>query len=93
MKKELDEAIQRELEKKARYQEKLEELQRKINKCDANLKKYQHIKNEQQLNNISKVLERSGITIDEIMVALVNKDLLSLQEKMEENIDMISEAK
>ncbi|BAL01896.1 hypothetical protein OBV_p-00410 (plasmid) [Oscillibacter valericigenes Sjm18-20] len=75
--------IEDEKVKLAKLEEKRTDLDRKIKKVNANIKRYTLMKDGNQMNTLSNALDSKGISIEDIMTALTNGDMLSLQEKME----------
>ena len=75
------------IEKEKKNLEKLtarkKELEEKIKKSEAKLRGYEVMKNNDTFNVLSGIVQEKGLTVEEVLSALQNGDLLSLQEQME----------
>lgn len=79
----LDSMIRAEQEKLDKLEEKASEIGKKIKACEANIERYTMMKNNQKFNTLSNALDGKGISIEDILSAVVAGDLLSLQDKIE----------
>ena len=75
--------IQEENKKLAKLEGKKADIDRKIKQVKANIERYTLMKDSKQMNALSNALDGKGISIEDIMAAVANGDMLSLQEKME----------
>lgn len=82
-KKTLETMIAAEEKKLAKLEEKQAEITKKIKARRANITKYTMMKNNQQFNDLSNVLDGKGISIEDIMAVLSSGDMRDLQSKME----------
>lgn len=89
MKKEntLDSLIEAEQKKLDKLENRMVELEKKIRTSKTNIEKYTLMKNSQQFNSFSNTLSAKGISFEEILTAISEGDLLSLQEKIDSAID------
>ena len=76
----LREKIEREEAKLNSLTAKRDEL--KIRKVELTLSNYRLMENDNKLTAMNELAERAGISFEEIMTALQNGEMLSLQEKM-----------
>lgn len=79
----LKEKIEREEKKLQDLTAKRDELNKKIRRVELNLSNYRLMENDNKLSAMNALAEGVGISVDEIMTALQNGELLSLQEKIE----------
>lgn len=88
MKKEntLDSLIETEQKKLDKLENRRAEIEKKIRIAKTNIEKYKLMKNSQQFNSFSNTLSAKGISFEEILNALSEGDLLSLQEKIDSAI-------
>ena len=84
-KKTLDDLIAAKKDDLAKLEEKKAALDRRIRACKADIEKYTMMKNHEQLNAISNALDNRGVSIEDVLAAIASGDLLTLQEKMEQN--------
>jgi SMC interacting uncharacterized protein involved in chromosome segregation len=78
----LREKIEREEAKLNSLTAKRDELNKKIRKVELTLSNYRLMENDNKLTAMNELAERAGISFEEIMTALQNGEMLSLQEKM-----------
>lgn len=79
----LTELINKERSNLKKLTEKKAEIDAKIKKCEAKLQEYEMMSNSQQFGTLTSAISKSGLSVDDLLSALKNGDLLSLQEKME----------
>lgn len=60
-----------------------ENLDAKIKKSQTKLAEYEMLQNNQKYGALSSVAVKSGLSVDDLLAALQNGDLLALQERME----------
>lgn len=60
------------------------ELEEKIKKSEAEIKRLQGILNQKKFNEANDVLCSAGLSLEDVLKAVKNGDMLSLQERMEE---------
>lgn len=77
-------------EKRAKEQEKLNgllekkaEIDERIKESENRIKKYTMMINEQKFTEVNDVISSTGLSLEEVMLAIKSGDLLSLQEKIE----------
>lgn len=59
------------------------DLEDKIRKSEAKLQQYEMMADSQKFAALSDVVKKSGISVEDVLAALQNGDLLALQEQME----------
>lgn len=62
-----------------------EEIEAKIKKAQDEYDKYNSILNQKKFNEMNEVLLANGISVNELLAAIKNGDVLSLQEHIEAN--------
>lgn len=62
---------------------KKEEIEEKLKKSRTKLQEYRMMENSQKYGALSSAVSQKGLSLDDILSALQNGDLLSLQEQME----------
>ena len=68
-----------------RLEEKQAGIAKKIRTCKADIEKYKLMKNNQLFNEIANALDNKGISIEDVLAAIAAGDMISLQEKIEQN--------
>lgn len=81
--KDLDKLIAEETEKLNKLAEKRAKIDDAIKKAKSNIEKYTLAKDREKVAALSNALDGKGVSFDDILAAVQNGDLLSLQEKME----------
>lgn len=66
---------------------KIAELTEKKRKSENKLKEYRTMENSQKFSALSDIVEKSGLSVEEILFAIQNGDMLTLQEKMEASLN------
>lgn len=79
----LTELINKERSNLKKLTEKKAEIDAKIKKSESKLQEYEMMSNSQQFGTLTSAISKSGLSVDDLLSALKNGDLLSLQEKME----------
>ena len=80
----LQELLEREEIRLDNYKKKRTELDEKIRATEAAIQKYRVMLNNNQYLGFVSLVQEKGISLDEIMTAIQQGDLLSLQERIEE---------
>ena len=80
----LQELLEREEIRLDNYKKKLTELDEKIRATEAAIQKYRVMLNNNQYLGFVSLVQEKGISLNEIMAAIQQGDLLSLQERIEE---------
>lgn len=75
--------IEKEQENLEKLRKKKAELDEKIKKSEAKLQEYEMMNNSRKFDMLQGVVKGTGLSVDDIMLALQNGDFLSLQEQME----------
>lgn len=83
MSKTIQEQLQVEKEKYDKLIAKREKLNNNIRECEDSIEKLQSKLNEENYIKTNSIINATGLTLDEVLNAIRNKDLLSLQEKIE----------
>lgn len=78
----LDEKITKEESKNKELKERRKELDEKIKKSDAELDRYYLIKNNERLIELQKAAAETGMTIDDIILAVKSGSVSVLQNKV-----------
>lgn len=73
--------IQKDKQKKQSLEEKKKEIEKQISQIDESIKKKQQIINQKIINN---VINENGLSMEDILYAIQNKNFTSLQEKIEQ---------
>lgn len=60
-----------------------EALDAKIKKSQTKLAEYEMLSNSQKFGALSAVVNKSGLSVDDLLAALASGDLITLQERME----------
>lgn len=76
-------AIEKEKKLLAGYRKKRVELDDKIKKSEAKLHQYEMMQNSEKFNAVAALVSQSGLSMEAVISALQNGDLLALQEQME----------
>lgn len=79
----LTQAIEKERKLLAGYKKKRAEYDEKIKKSEGRLHQYEMMQRSEQFAAVSAVVAENGLSIEEVLAALQNGDLLALQERME----------
>ena len=79
----LAELIGKEKETLVKLKEKREEIDAKIKKSEEKLRTLEMTQNSERFSSLSGVMKSSGLSVEDLMQAVLSGDLLSLQEKME----------
>jgi len=66
-----------------KYKAKREEYNEKIRKSETKLQEYKMMQNSRMFDALSDVVVKSGLSVDDILVALQSGNLLALQEQLE----------
>lgn len=80
----LDNMIKKEQEKVMKLKQKRTEIDEKIKKSNNNIAKYTLMQDHNRYKTLTNVLEKKGVSLDDILLAFQQGDLLTLQEKVEE---------
>lgn len=80
----LEELIKREEDRIDNYKKKRVELDEKIKAAEGAIQKYRLMLNNNQYLGFISLVQEKGISLNEIMAAIQQGDLLALQERMEE---------
>ena len=80
----LQELLEREEIRLDNYKKKRTELDEKIRATEAAIQKYRVMLNNNQYLGFVSLVQEKGISLNEIMTAIQQGDLLSLQERIEE---------
>ena len=83
--KNFDILIEREKKNIKSYKAKITELEKKVKEAEIRLKDYEMKKNSQMFTEMAGILQNTGISMDEVIAAMQNGNLLDLQEKIEES--------
>lgn len=75
--------IEKEQENLDKLKKKRADLDEKIRKSEAKLQEYEMMNNSRKFDMLQGVVKGTGLSMDDIMLALQNGDFLSLQEQME----------
>lgn len=81
--KSIQEKLQKEQEKLATLEEKRKDIDDKIKVCKANITKLEMTINNAQMGDILAALKEKGLTVDQMVAAINEGNLLTLQESME----------
>lgn len=65
------------------YKKKRAEYESKIKNSEAKLQQYEMMESSQKFDAVSAAVAQSGLSLDAVLAALQNGDLLALQEQME----------
>lgn len=68
-------------------QEKRQKLDEKIKESEAKIVKYTLMINQRKFSEVTDVLNVKGLSLEEVMTAIKNGDLLSLQEKITDMVN------
>lgn len=68
-----------------RLEEKQAGIAKRIRACKADIEKYRLMKNNQRFNEIANALDDKGISVEDVLSAIIAGDMISLQEKIEQN--------
>lgn len=79
----LNELITREKNSLKKLYEKRAEIDAKIKKGETKLQEYEMMSNSQQFGALTSVISKNGLSVDDLLAAIQNGDLLTLQEKLE----------
>lgn len=80
----LDNMIKKEQVRVMKLKEKRAEIDEKIKKAENNITKYTLMQDQNRYKTLTNVLEKKGVSLDDILLAFQQGDLLTLQEKIEE---------
>lgn len=75
--------IEKEESNLKRYKAKRAEYDEKVRKSESKLREYKTMQNSEKFNDFSAIVQKNGLSVEDILTALKNGDLLSLQEQME----------
>lgn len=75
--------IEKEKKNIERYEAKKAEYEEKIKVSKANLDRYEMMQNSEKFDALSAVVQKLGLSMEDVANALRTGDLLSLQERME----------
>lgn len=78
----LSEKLTQETEKLNDLMKKREALDRKIKKTQENIEKYKLIQNNEKIMALEQATAGTGVSVEDILSALKNGDLMKLQERM-----------
>lgn len=67
------------------YKNKIAEYERKAKDSEAKLEEYRMMQNSQKFSEMADIIKQSGLSMDDLIVAIQSGNLLDLQEKMEES--------
>lgn len=81
--KNIQEKLQKEQEKLATLEEKRKDIEDKIKVCKANITKLEMTINNAQMGDILAALKEKGLTVEQMVAAINEGNLLTLQESME----------
>ena len=79
----LSELIKKEKENLQKLKSRRAGLDEKIKKSEAKLQEYEMMNNNQMFGAMSSIVKKSGLSMNDVLVALQSGDLVSLQEQME----------
>lgn len=75
--------IEKEKSNLKNLKQKREELDEKIKQSETKLAEYEMMDNSQKYDALSNLVTQSGLSVDDLLLALQRGDLLALQEQME----------
>lgn len=81
----IDEKLEKMNLKLEGYINKKNELDEKIKKLKEEIENLNKVKNSKKFDEVSNVIKVKGISFDDLLKAIENNDLLTLQEKIENN--------
>lgn len=80
----LESLIAKEEKNLASYRAKIEEYERKVEASENKLKEYKMMQNSQRFDILADIVQQNGLSVDALIDAIKNGNLLDLQEQMEE---------
>lgn len=81
----IDEKLEKMTLKLEAYINKKNNLDEKIKKLKEEIENLNKVKNSKKFDEVSNVIKVKGISFDDLLKAIENNDLLTLQEKIENN--------
>lgn len=81
----IDEKLEKMTLKLEGYINKKNDLDEKIKKLKEEIENLNKVKNSKKFDEVSNVIKVKGISFDDLLKAIENNDLLTLQEKIENN--------
>lgn len=82
----LDKVIQKEEEKLAALKKRKAEIEDKIKKSESKIQQHQLMRNSNQFTAFFSAAQQKGVSMEEMLQALQAGDFLSLQERIEANV-------
>ena len=79
----LAKAIEKEQKLLAGYRKKRAEYDEKIKKSEGRLHQYEMMQRSEKFSAVAAVVAENGLSIEDVLAAIQNGDLLALQERME----------
>ena len=76
-------AIEKEKKNLAGYEAKITEYEEKARKSRAKLNQYEMMEKSEKFGALTEAVQTTGVSIEDILMALQTGDLLALQEQME----------
>ena len=81
----INESIKKEQEKLNSLLEKRLKIEDQIKACESKIRKLTNMNNQKKFTEVKDVLDIKGLSLEEVMAAIKSGDLLSLQEKLQDN--------